>query len=286
MPPYWTRPRTGCRRAAARPSGCAACRPGGRSVAPAAVDRHLGDPESARSRLNARQRVRRDRDDRRRAGQAVGAEAVVQLQLVVRRRGSRPVAVAGHVRVAGGGGGVAPALTRRAGQGAIGLPAQRVPAGTARRASPARPGRPWRSAPTTAAGRMMPCGPMVAPVAEVDGVHTHHPVMEQVGLQHAPAVDAHAVAEPHQVGLGQPVGLAPHAPADPRAERAQPHASTGVPAARWRTTAPRPSRRRCRPPRSARRTRSTAGAPPHGSGRPSSTWRAWPPRPRPPGDAA
>ena len=59
-------------------------------------------------------------------------------------------------------------------------------------------------------------------VLQHHGVHPHDAVMEQVGLHHAPAVDGGAVAQRHQVGLGQPVRLAPHAAADLRAQRPQP----------------------------------------------------------------
>ena len=86
--------------------------------------------------------------------------------------------------------------------------------------------------------------------------------MEQVGLHDAAPVDGGAVAELDQVGLGQPVGLAPHAAARSRAPRERSQTlSAGVPVRRRaRTTARRPSRRRCRPARCARRTSSTAGA--------------------------
>ena len=108
-------------------------------------------------------------------------------------------------------------------------------------------------------------------------VHAHDPVMEQVGLQHAPAVDARAVAERDEVGLGQPV-----------ASRTRRRGRSGRPAsaatehggARWpiaRTTAPRASRRRCRRARCARRTSSTAGARRRGSGRRAATSRPWSP---------
>ena len=74
-----------------------------------------------------------------------------------------------------------------------------------------------------AAGSTTPCGPRLAPASELHRVHAHDPIMEQMCLQHAPAVHGGRVAERHQVGLGQPVRLAPDAAADARAERPQPH---------------------------------------------------------------
>ena len=57
---------------------------------------------------------------------------------------------------------------------------------------------------------------------EDDPVHGQHPVVEQVRLHDAALVDGGPVAELDQVGLGQPVGLAPDAAADLRAHRAEP----------------------------------------------------------------
>ena len=59
--------------------------------------------------------------------------------------------------------------------------------------------------------------------SELHRVHAHDPIMEQMCLQHAPAVHGGRVAERHQVGLGQPVGLAPDPATDAGAERPQPH---------------------------------------------------------------
>ena len=86
--------------------------------------------------------------------------------------------------------------------------------------------------------------------------------MEQVGLQHAAPVDRRAVAERDQVGLGQPVGLAPDAAArSVRPSERSHRLSAGVPVGGPREPrARRPSRRTCRPARCARRTSSTAGA--------------------------
>ena len=58
-------------------------------------------------------------------------------------------------------------------------------------------------------------------VVEVHGAHAHHPIMEQMRLQDAATVHAHAVAEPHEVRLRQPVALAPHPSPDPGAHRSQ-----------------------------------------------------------------
>ena len=57
---------------------------------------------------------------------------------------------------------------------------------------------------------------------EDNGVHPHHAVVEQVRLHDASAVDGGALLQRDQVRLGQPVGLAPHASTDLRAERPQP----------------------------------------------------------------
>ena len=59
-------------------------------------------------------------------------------------------------------------------------------------------------------------------VVEVHGAHAHHTIMEQMRLQDAPTVHADAVAEPDEVGLGQPVGLAPDPAPDPGAEAPEP----------------------------------------------------------------
>ena len=75
-----------------------------------------------------------------------------------------------------------------------------------------------------------------------------------------------------QVGLGQPVGLAPDAAADPCAHGAQPEVEHRRPRGRpARTTAPPRPRRRCRRARCARRTSSTAGARSRRSARPAPT---------------
>ena len=76
--------------------------------------------------------------------------------------------------------------------------------------------------PMTAAGRITLLGPERRAGPEAHHVHAQHPIVEQVRLHHAPLVDGHAVPELDQVGLGQPVGLAPHATADSCAQRAQP----------------------------------------------------------------
>ena len=57
---------------------------------------------------------------------------------------------------------------------------------------------------------------------EGDGVQAHHPVVEEVGLDHAARTHGGAVADPDEVRLGEPVRLAPHAAADPRPHRPQP----------------------------------------------------------------
>ena len=100
-----------------------------------------------------------------------------------------------------------------------------------------------------------------------------HPIMEQVRLHHAAPVDGGAVAELDEVGLGQPVRLAPDATSDLRAQGPQPdvqHRRAGRGVAR--TTARRPPRRRCRPARCATRTSSTAGGRRPGAVRPGPTW--------------
>ena len=51
--------------------------------------------------------------------------------------------------------------------------------------------------------------------------------MEQVGLHDTAAVDRGRIAQPDQVRLRQPVGLAPDTAADARAEAAQPRAHHG-----------------------------------------------------------
>ena len=94
---------------------------------------------------------------------------------------------------------------------------------------------------------------------EHNGVHPHDAVVEQVGLHHAAAVDGRALCQRDQVGLGQPVGFAPHAAADLGAQA--PAATGSSPGCRWRrgrTTARRRSRRRCPTPRCATRTTTTA----------------------------
>ena len=71
------------------------------------------------------------------------------------------------------------------------------------------------------------------------------------------------VLQVDQVRLRQPVGLAPHPAPDPRTQRRA--ARRSGPACRsrvGRTTARRPTRRRCRPARCATRTSSTAGGSP------------------------
>jgi hypothetical protein len=105
-------------------------------------------------------------------------------------------------------------------------------------------------------------GPIVAPWSSSTVLVAHHPIVEEVGLQHAAPVHAHAVTEAHEVGLGQPVALAPHSPADAGAEAAARRRAPATRRPHWRTTGRPPSRRTCRPPRCARRTSSTAGARP------------------------
>ena len=59
---------------------------------------------------------------------------------------------------------------------------------------------------------------------ECDGVEAHHPIVEQVGLDYTAAVDRGVVTEADEVGLRQPVGLAPHTVSDVRPHRPQvPH---------------------------------------------------------------
>jgi hypothetical protein len=47
-----------------------------------------------------------------------------------------------------------------------------------------------------------------------NGVHPHDPVVEQVGLHHAATIHRAAVAQPHQIRLGQPIRFAPHTSAN------------------------------------------------------------------------
>ena len=84
----------------------------------------------------------------------------------------------------------------------------------ARRASPATPVRPWRRRRSIAAGRMTPCGPRVAPWLEVTVSMLMTRSWNRWVCSTQPRFTLDAVAERDQVGLGQPVGLAPHAPAD------------------------------------------------------------------------
>ena len=49
-------------------------------------------------------------------------------------------------------------------------------------------------APIDVPGRTMVCGPSEEPAHQVHAVDTHEPVVEEVGLQHAAAVDGDAVA--------------------------------------------------------------------------------------------
>ena len=102
----------------------------------------------------------------------------------------------------------------------MGLPIQRVLSGTDSPliTSDTGPTVAWR--PSVAAGRITLFGTERRARAEDDPVHAQHPVVEEVGLHHAALVDGDAVAQLDEVGLGQPVGLAPHAAADLRAERA------------------------------------------------------------------
>ena len=98
--------------------------------------------------------------------------------------------------------------------------------------------------------------------------------MEQVSLHDTAPFHGRAVAERHQVGFGQPIGLTPHtlpivAP--------RPRNHTFRTACRWRharTTVPRRFRRRRPTPRCATRTNSTAGARSPRSGRPPATSRS------------
>ena len=99
--------------------------------------------------------------------------------------------------------------------GPIGLPIQRVLSGTDSPLITRDTGPTVACRPIVAAGRITLFGPRVAPARSDDPVHAQHPVVEQVGLHHAAPVDGGAVAQLDQVGLGQPVGLAPHAAADP-----------------------------------------------------------------------
>ena len=67
-------------------------------------------------------------------------------------------------------------------------------------------------------------GPQSGTRIELHCIETHHPIMEQVSLDHTAAVDRRIVAEADEVGLRQPVALAPHSVADLRAHRPQvPH---------------------------------------------------------------
>ncbi len=95
------------------------------------------------------------------------------------------------------------------------------------RASRATPDPTVACAPMRAAGRITLCGPSVAPGSRVDPVHAHDSIMEEVGLHDASAIDRGPVAEGHEVGLGQPVAVAPDAATDLRAERAQPRGQRG-----------------------------------------------------------
>ncbi len=121
---------------------------------------------------------------------------------------------------------------RRHGDDRVADPAACRPA-RPRRASPARPGRRSRCRPDRRrrAGST-PCGPSVAPASRSTVSMLHDPVMEQVGLEHAAAVDRARRRPAHQVGLGQPVGLAPDAAPDPGAQRCAARGSApAVPAA-------------------------------------------------------
>src|SRR5947199_153433 len=86
-----------------------------------------------------------------------------------------------------------------------------------RTGTPSSATRSTRSAPKsrlTSAG----AGPWVI------RVHAHDSIMEQVRLHDTPPVDGSRVADPDQVGLGQPVRLAPHPAPDLGADAAQPDA--------------------------------------------------------------
>ena len=71
----------------------------------------------------------------------------------------------------------------------MGLPLQREPTGTDSPRMTSDAGPTVACAPIAAAGRITLCGPSVAPGFQFDGVHAHDPIMEQVGLHDAPAVD-------------------------------------------------------------------------------------------------
>ena len=118
---------------------------------------------------------------------------------------------------------------------------------------------------------------------EHDGVHPHDPVVEQVGLYDAAAVDGGALLQGDEVGLGQPVRLTPDTAADLGAQRPQPQihhrrAAGGAGEPRRRP----PFRRTCPTPRCATRTTTTADARRPGCGRPQpiSRSRRWRPRRR------
>ncbi len=104
---------------------------------------------------------------------------------------------------------------RRSVHGPIGLPIH----GSCR--APTRPASPGTPGPTVACRRSSrPAGSRCwgrasRPRAATTVSMLMHPVVEQVGLHDAAPVDGGAVAQLDEVGLGQPVGLAPHAAPDP-----------------------------------------------------------------------
>ena len=137
----------------------------------------------------------------------------------------------------------------------MGLPIHRVLSGTDSPLITSDTGPTVACSPSTAAGRMTLFGPERRPRPQRHGVHAEHAVMEQVRLHDAAAVDGRAVAQLDQVGLGQPVGLAPDALADCGAHRPQPDVERPASRSRRaRTTERRRPRRRCPRARCARRT--------------------------------
>ena len=216
---------------------------------PVALDGHLGDLELVQVQTDQVEVGERDRFDDRASGQPVGLQACSRGPARSARRSRRGRRSPGSRSRAGATSGCGhDLLVVHPGADRVADPAGLVRHGLAshhqgHRADGSVPPEHGRGQ-DHAVGTERGTGP------QRDGVHAQDAVVEQVGLHHAAGVHGHPVAQVHQVRLGQPVGLAPHALAHLGAHRAQPQVEhRQSPSRRVRTTGPRSPRRTCRPAR-------------------------------------
>ena len=210
MPAYFTRSSNSCPAVSARrdPQPRAAVGVARRL----AVEEDLGDAQAGEVEGDGRRSPTRDAGQHRVAVEPVADQLVAEPERVVGDV-ERVVAVVGDV----GGRSLSRCLPR----------ADRIadPAGAGRDALAAHHerNRAHGCVPTNRRGRKdNAVGAQSRTGLQRHRVHAEHPVVEQVRLHDAAAVDGRSVVEGDEVGLGQPVGVAPDAAPDLRAEQPQP----------------------------------------------------------------